>query len=155
MKNQGFTLIELMVVVLIIGILSAIALPQYEMAVEKSRITEALINTKAITDAAQRYFQANPNETTITSRRQIADVDLRGGTWTNDTTFTTDLFIYQLGGENGMVRAYRTDTNSTSSYIYMVWQQPDLGNGAQVKGCEIGNADRDTGEQMCKFFTGH
>ena len=54
MNNKGFTLIELLVVVLIIGILSAIALPQYETAVEKARLTEGLINAKAIVDAIQR-----------------------------------------------------------------------------------------------------
>ena len=156
MKTQGFTLIELMVVVLIIGILSAIALPQYEMAVEKSRISEAMVNTKAIVDASQRYFQANPNESTITSKNQIADVDLRGGSW-NSTgdVFTTKLFIYELGGANGRVTAYRTDTGSTSGFIYKLWQQPDLdGSGTALKGCEPGSIDRETGEQMCKFFLG-
>ena len=49
--NKAFTLIELLVVVLIIGILSAIALPQYTMAVEKSRAAEALSMLKTIQEA--------------------------------------------------------------------------------------------------------
>ncbi|WP_428897892.1 type IV pilus assembly protein PilE [Parelusimicrobium proximum] len=55
-NKKGFTLIELLVVVLIIAILAAVALPQYTKAVEKSRATEALLNVKAISDAANRTY---------------------------------------------------------------------------------------------------
>ena len=52
--KKAFTLIELLVVVLIIGILAAVALPQYERAVEKSRVTEAEIMLRTLNEAQKR-----------------------------------------------------------------------------------------------------
>ncbi len=56
---RAFTLIELLVVVLIIGILSAIALPQYTIAVEKSRMAEALQNMTSLQRAIDIYLMEN------------------------------------------------------------------------------------------------
>ena len=59
MKNKAFTLIELLVVVLIIGILAAIAVPQYQKAVAKSRAVETLGVIKSLRPAIDEYILAN------------------------------------------------------------------------------------------------
>ena len=59
MKNRAFTLIELLVVVLIIGILAAIAVPQYQKAVEKSRLAEGITLVKALANAEKMYYLQN------------------------------------------------------------------------------------------------
>lgn len=55
-NNRAFTLIELLVVVLIIGILAAVALPQYQKAVEKSKSNQALTLLNTVRQSIAAYY---------------------------------------------------------------------------------------------------
>ncbi|MEH6558982.1 MAG: pilin [Oceanicoccus sp.] len=55
-KQSGFTLIELMIVIAIIGILASIAIPQYQVYTQRTEATTALSNIRNVQLAVQEYY---------------------------------------------------------------------------------------------------
>lgn len=67
-RNQGFTLVELMIVVAIIGILAGVAVPQYKIYVGRSMVSEVIVQMSEIKNAVSEYVQTTGRyEDTLTA----------------------------------------------------------------------------------------
>ena len=141
--KSGFTLLELMVVVLIIGVLAAVALPQYQKVVEKSKYAEAEKMLQTLAQAQQRYILSN---TLYTTTFDELDIDFPNVSQ-NSSIFTTKNFelSLEIAMPNGMVLAKRKKGNN---YIYSIYK--DIRTGKMY--CE----DLDTTDKIdCNMFFGY
>jgi type IV pilus assembly protein PilA len=85
--QKGFTLIELMIVVAIIGILAAVALPAYQDYTIRARVSELVLSASAARHTVTENIQNNPNTTDkglgaqvpVSGRVTAASVDATSG----------------------------------------------------------------------------
>lgn len=104
MPRTGFTLIEMLVVVLIIGILAAIALPQYQYAVFKTKMKEAETMLTTLHRARQMYKLATGEEATkfeqleitLPSKCEVYTPALSWAGW-QDAMKCNNSFVYGMG----------------------------------------------------------
>ena len=78
MNHKGFTLIELMIVVAIIGILAAVGIPQYQNYVARAQVAEGLTLASGVKTAIAEYHNTNgdfpPNSMTVDQRHEALGI---------------------------------------------------------------------------------
>ena len=113
-KSKGFTLIELMIVVAIIGILASIAMPMYSKYVQRSKAAEATTALSEWRNRVERFFQDNRTYTGVCAA--TAPTGIKYFTMTcaeTALTYTLTATGQAAQGMNGFV--FTIDQNNTKT----------------------------------------
>jgi prepilin-type N-terminal cleavage/methylation domain-containing protein len=141
----GFTLVELMIVVVILGLLAAVALPSYTRYVKRSKTSEATGNISKIYQGQVAYYDANAERATAR--------------FVNQPYFTPDNSP-TAAGYTANVSVWTTDDQWTSIgfalatrhyYAYNSFSTLTSGPGAYFYAKAIGDLDGDTVESTFTF----
>ncbi|SRR5690606_26048176 len=130
-SNRGFTLIEVMIVVAIIGILAAIAYPSYDEYVKRGNRTEGQAFLSDVAARQERYF--SQNNVYVTDDADIAKLGL-----SNANSATGKYTISLAAGDGGYLLTANQQFNDTKCgnlSLNALGEKDRSGSGKSVNDC--------------------
>ena len=160
-NNKGFTLVELLVVVLIIGILAAMAMPAYFKAVERARASEAETMIGTVVNSQQRYKMKTGKYAKSWTSLDVAPANAVSGS----IYCTKGTQAEGCGGQNGFEISLSGDKASTGNkngvtakrvgtgqYGYSIYKRYDSTEPPVCKAAATGSTEDD--KLFCAEFMG-
>lgn len=128
-RNPGFTLLELIIVIIIVGILAVVGLTQYTDQIERGRLSEAKANIGVMSKFANEYYLKNSTVATI------IDSDVTIGNGLPSSCSSSNYYWYDIPAKAAdIVRlsAYRCTSggktpNAEREYQYLLRYYPGTG----------------------------
>jgi type IV pilus assembly protein PilA len=127
--QKGFTLIELMIVIAIVGILAAVALPAYQDYTVRAKLAEAVAKASEIKTSVSEYYSANntlPASISQAGTTIVSTNAIKSATFANTglltmvvqnvggDTATNNQFVLSLTSSTGGVLQWRCKSGATN-----------------------------------------
>ena len=123
-RQRGFTLIEIMIAIVVVGILTAIALPQYNEYVRRSRIVDMTSNLNDFRVRMEQFFQ---------DRRTYANGGACGAQLPPVAVPATFTYTCVIGGGGLSYVATATGAGSMAGFGYNITVDPTLAGVGTVR----------------------
>lgn len=155
-RKKGFTLLEHLVVVLILAVLTAIAIPTYNKAMRRSRVADGLNMLDVLASAQNKYFIQNGS---YANNLNDLNTPIKSSHYANGNSIITTNFTYakdednscifatsRQGTEYTLAKNYKTNSkikchgngcNSISRYVIPVNNENSLCSEDDSPGCEL------------------
>jgi type IV pilus assembly protein PilE len=126
-RIAGFTLVELMIVVLIAAILLAIAVPTYQTQIRKSRRTDAKTAVLDLAAREEKYLSLNNTYTSSPAYLGYAAASSTATSFSNISVGSNYYYIYACAGAGPVTPAQCPTTSSATGTTYVVAAIPIAG----------------------------
>ena len=134
--KKGFTMIELIFVIVILGILASVAIPRLAATREDAEISAAVANLRTLVSDATAYYTAKGEFGSTVKWSEITNVPLSSAANTNGTA--TAKANLKVGGKDCIGVQLQDKANSNPAYIVFTKENANANNGVckQVQAAE-------------------